>query len=80
MQDRNHLDMRVLERGAGPTLACGTGACAAVVAARVHGFVDDDVEVRVPGGTLRITWDGQDEVYLEGPATRVFESQWEDRP
>jgi diaminopimelate epimerase len=78
VRDRAHLDMRVWERGAGPTLACGTGACAAVVAARLHGRVDDEVEVRVPGGTLRISWDGHGEVYLEGPAERVFESMWEE--
>jgi diaminopimelate epimerase len=77
VEDRGHIDMRVWERGAGPTLACGTGACAAVVAARLHGRVDDEVEVRVPGGTLHISWDGAGEVYLEGPAVRVFESVWE---
>jgi diaminopimelate epimerase len=78
VRDRAHMDMRVWERGAGLTLACGTGACAAVVAARLHDDVDDEVEVRLPGGPLRITWDGAGEVYLEGPAARVFESVWED--
>jgi diaminopimelate epimerase len=78
VRDRSHLDMRVWERGAGATLACGTGACAAVVAARLQGRVDDDVEVGVPGGTLQISWDGAGEVYLEGPAALVFESVWEE--
>ena len=77
VRDRGHVEMRVWERGAGATLACGTGACAAVVAARLHGRVDDDVEVQVPGGSLQISWDGAGEVYLEGPAARVFESVWE---
>jgi diaminopimelate epimerase len=75
--DRGHLDMRVWERGAGQTLACGTGAGAVVVAARLHGHVDDSVEVRLPGGPLQLEWDGQGEVYLEGPAVKVFESVWE---
>jgi diaminopimelate epimerase len=69
--------MRVWERGAGLTLACGTGAGAVVVAARLHGHVDDSVEVRVPGGPLRIEWDGEGDVYLEGPAVNVFASVWE---
>ena len=77
VQDRTHLDMRVWERGAGITLACGTGACAAVVAARLAGRVDNDVEVALPGGVLRISWDGDGSVFLEGPAQRVFEAVWE---
>ncbi len=76
VRDRSHLDMRVWERGAGPTLACGTGACAAVVAARLHGYVDGDVEVQLPGGPLRIEWDGSGPVFLSGPATFVFASEW----
>ncbi len=77
VHDRTHLDMRVWERGAGITLACGTGACAAVVAARLAGRVDNDVEVALPGGVLRISWDGDGSVFLEGPAQRVFEAVWE---
>jgi diaminopimelate epimerase len=76
VRDRSHLDMRVWERAAGPTLACGTGACAAVVASRLHDYVDGDVEVRLPGGPLRIEWDGSGPVYLSGPATFVFASEW----
>ena len=74
--DRAHVEMRVWERGAGETLACGTGACAAVVASRLHGLVDDRVEVQLPGGVLTIEWDGVGECYLSGPAAFVFESVW----
>ena len=75
--DRTHIEMRVWERGAGETLACGSGACAAVVAARLRGLVDDSVEVTLPGGVLRVAWDGEGEVQLEGPAKRVFAGRWE---
>ena len=78
VRDRGAIDMRVWERGVGETLACGSGACAAAVASRLHGFVDDRVDVHVPGGTLGIGWDGDGEVSLEGPATLVFASTWED--
>lgn len=70
--DRAQLRMRVWERGAGETLACGSGACAAFVAARLHGLVDDAATVALPGGTLRIEWDGRGPVFLTGPAAVVF--------
>jgi diaminopimelate epimerase len=75
---RDRLAMRSWERGAGETLACGTGACAVVVAARLHKYVDDTVTVQVPGGELTVTWPGHGQVFLEGPAAEVFSSEWSD--
>lgn len=73
---RNEIRLRVYERGAGETLACGTGACAAVVAGRLRGLLDEDVLVHLPGGELRIRWAGEGEaVRMIGPATTVFEGQ-----
>ena len=74
--DRNHIKVRVWERGSGITLACGTGACAAVVAARLHGLIDDEVTVELPGGELTVIWPGEEEVTMEGPVARVFEGDW----
>jgi diaminopimelate epimerase len=72
--DPAHIRVRVYERGAGETLACGTGACAAVVAGRVRGLLQEQVEVALHGGSLRIAWKGEGEpVWMTGPATRVFE-------
>ena len=70
------LDARVWERGSGETLACGTGACAIAVAARLAGICGDKVDITLPGGTLTIEWDGQGEVFLEGPAVEVFSGEW----
>jgi diaminopimelate epimerase len=76
VRDRRHVDLRVYERGAGETLACGTGACAAVVAGRLQGRLDECVTVRLPGGELVISWPGNNEpVWMTGPATRVFEGR-----
>ena len=73
---RDKVRLRVYERGAGETLACGTGACAAVVAGRLQGLLNEVVEVHLPGGTLKIRWSGNGEpVMMTGPATRVFEGQ-----
>jgi diaminopimelate epimerase len=74
--DRTNIEMRVWERGVGETLACGSGACAVMVAAHVQGLVDDAVDVRLPGGTLRIEWPGDGAVTLTGPAEKVFEAEW----
>ena len=77
VQSRETITMRVWERGAGLTMACGTGACAAVVAARIAGLVDDCVSVELPGGSLKIEWDGNpdSQVYMTGPATTVYAGQ-----
>ena len=64
------------ERGAGLTLACGTGAAAVTVAARLNGFVDDRVRLHLPGGTLEMEWDGAGDVYMTGPAEHVFKGEW----
>ena len=71
---RSSIKLRVYERGAGETLACGSGACAAVVAGRLQGFLEADVKVELTGGTLDVTWKGdQNPVILTGPACRVYE-------
>jgi diaminopimelate epimerase len=75
---RDRIRLRVFERGAGETLACGTGACAAVVIGRCRGQLDEQVEVQLPGGMLSIAWAGEGSpVWMTGPATRVFEGQIE---
>lgn len=74
--DRNHIKLRVFERGAGETLACGTGACAAVVSGQLRGLLDKRVEVTLRGGKLIIEWQGgENPVIMTGPATTVFEGQ-----
>lgn len=74
--DRQHINLRVYERGAGETLACGTGACAAVVVGRQRGWLDDKVTVSLPGGNLRIQWSGEGQaVMMTGPAVSVFEGR-----
>ena len=77
VRDRQHLRMRVWERGAGETLACGTGACAALVASVLTGKADREAEVRLNGGVLQIAWSPEDNhVYKEGPAEFVFDGEW----
>lgn len=76
--DRGHIRLRVYERGAGETLACGTGACAAVAVGRRRGLLDEAVTVDLPGGTLLIAWAGEGEpVWMTGPAVSVFEGKIE---
>jgi diaminopimelate epimerase len=71
--DRAHIRLRVFERGVGETLACGTGACAAVAVGRRHGRLDTTVEVEFPGGILEITWAGPGEhIWMKGPTAVSF--------
>jgi diaminopimelate epimerase len=75
--DRANIRLRVYERGAGETLACGTGACAAVVAGVRRGRLDKSVRVRTHGGFLSVLWEGGDApVLMTGPAETVFEGEW----
>lgn len=71
--DFDHIRLRVFERGVGETRACGTGACAAVVAGRLQGLLAEKVQVELPGGRLQIAWQGEGQpVYMTGPATTVY--------
>ncbi|PJE80129.1 Diaminopimelate epimerase [invertebrate metagenome] len=72
--DSSQINLRVYERGAGETLACGSGACAAVVAGRLQGLLGSSVQVNLTGGALKIEWQGEGHsVMMSGDATRVFE-------
>ena len=73
--DKNNIRVRVWERGVGETLACGTGACAAVVASGLNGYTDEIVNVSLPGGKLKIEWGKDNHIYMQGPATTVFEGK-----
>ncbi|WP_448215519.1 diaminopimelate epimerase [Endozoicomonas sp. 2B-B] len=74
--DATEINLRVYERGVGETLACGSGACAAVVAGRLQGLLDEEVRVNLTGGSLLIRWRGEGHpVMMTGSATRVFEGQ-----
>jgi diaminopimelate epimerase len=74
--DRETLQMRVWERGAGETLACGTGACAVLVSSVLNGFSERTATVKLLGGDLTIEWDENDNhVYMTGPATKVFDGE-----
>lgn len=79
VRDRKHIEMRTWERGAGETLACGTGACATLVASVLTGKVDREAFIKLRGGTLKVTWSPDDNhVYQEGPAEFVFDGEWPD--
>ncbi len=77
--DRQRIEARVWERGVGETLACGSGACAIAVAARLHGYIDNKVDIELPGGVLGVEWDGAGEVFLSGAAEIVFSGEWRDK-
>lgn len=73
---RNEIKLRVYERGAGETRACGSGACGAVAVGIVQGLLDDNVTVHLPGGKLKIQWNGSDKpLYMTGPATHIYDGQ-----
>ncbi len=74
--NRKQIEVRVWERGVGETLACGSGACAVAVAAQLNGYVDKKVDIKLFGGTLKVEWDGTGEVFLSGPAEKVFTGEW----
>jgi len=74
--NRAEVNMRVWERGTGETLACGTGACATVVACILNGLTDDEVTVHLLGGDLQIRWDrASNRVFMTGPAATVFDGE-----
>ena len=74
IESRNQIHLRVFERGTGETLACGTGACAAVVAGRLLGRLDEQVRVALPGGELVIEWQAEGQpVLMRGTADSVYE-------
>lgn len=75
--DRGHIRLRVFERGSGETLACGSGACAAVVVGQRRGFLDDTVQVDLPGGSLSIRYTGQGGILMTGPAAHVYDGRIE---
>ena len=75
--DSENLNMRVWERGSGETFACGTGACASLVATVLNGLCNDTATLHLLGGDLKITWDKKENtVYMEGPAETVFTGEW----
>ena len=77
IKDSNNIKMRVWERGAGETLACGTGACASVVACSLNKLTSRNVTVELLGGKLQIEWNEKDNhVYMTGPAVTVFDGEW----
>jgi diaminopimelate epimerase len=74
--NRNTIQLRVFERGVGETLACGTGACAAVVSGRIRGLLDSRVTAKLLGGSLEIEWDAEGQpVYMTGSAVKVFDGK-----
>lgn len=76
--DKNNIKMRVWERGAGETLACGTGACASVVACNLNDYIESEANVELLGGTLNIKWNKENNhIYMTGSATTVFEGELE---
>lgn len=76
VRSRREIDFRVWERGSGITQACGTGACAAVVAGVLNGYLDLDVTVHLLGGDLEINWTGNSQIYMKGPAEFIMDGEF----
>ncbi len=76
VRDRDHIRMRVWERGAGETMACGTGACAALVACSLNGLTKRAATVKLPGGELCIEWDDNNVIHMTGSASTVFSGEY----
>lgn len=76
IDNRNNITMRVWERGTGETLACGTGACASLVAAVMNGFTERTATLHLLGGDLQIEWGNDNHIYMTGPAVTVYEGEW----
>jgi diaminopimelate epimerase len=76
VSNRNKIEARVWERGAGETLSCGSGACAIAVISKLKGYTGNEVDIMLAGGNLTINWDGAGEVYLSGPVEEVFTGEW----
>ncbi len=74
--NKENIKMRVWERGAGETLACGTGACASVVASTLKKYTNNKVDVELLGGNLKIEWNENNHIYMTGPAVTVFKGEW----
>lgn len=74
--NRGAIEARVWERGVGETLSCGSGACAIAIIARLKGYIDDEVDIMLPGGSLTVSWDGVGEVCLIGLVEEVFVGEW----
>ncbi len=73
--NRRQIEARVWERGAGETLGCGSGACAMAVAAQLHGYIDNKVDIKLAGGILEVEWDGVGEIFISAPAKIVFRGE-----
>jgi len=74
--NRKSVRARIWERGVGETLACGSGACAITIAGNLLGYIDNKVDVILPGGVLQVKWDIGSDIYLRGPAETVFNGEW----
>ena len=76
VMNRRQIEARVWERGAGETLGCGSGACAMAVVAQLHGYIDNEVDIKLAGGILEVEWDGVGEIFISTPAKIVFRGEW----